>query len=144
MAARASGSGPGLAEVRAEVREMRNQLNTLAGAIGTLSSQVECLGQKFDGLAIAEGEGNGVGLLGGSGSRSEPPSTSNTISLKESLKKLVRAGRFNEAFEQALGASDLALVTWLCAEAPRDDIFDVDPPLLSQTILLCLMQQVGR
>jgi hypothetical protein len=44
---------------------------------------------------------------------------------------------------QALRANDLELVIWACQEAPKDAIFDAEPPLLSQTVLLCLMQQVG-
>lgn len=125
-----------------------------------MSLQLEALGQRLEEAGAGQGTaGNGdfFGLgsgassrrsssisqqIGGSGAAATP-STPGTTSIKDELRQQLRHGRFNEAFQQALGASDLDLVTWLCAEAPRDDIFDVDPPLLSQTILLCLMQQLS-
>lgn len=43
---------------------------------------------------------------------------------------------------QALTANSMELVTWLCKQLPKDSIFAAEPPLISQTALLCMLQQV--
>ncbi|CAM9263383.1 unnamed protein product [Scytosiphon promiscuus] len=58
---------------------------------------------------------------------------------REELHRLVSAGRFDEAMNMALSASDLPLVMWLCGRL--DPV--TTPPTLPQHILLCLVQQFG-
>ena len=44
---------------------------------------------------------------------------------------------------KALGASKLNLVTWLLKQLDSEHIFVLDPLPLSQTVLICLLQQLG-
>ncbi len=137
----------GLADVKIEVTQVRADVASVVRAVGALSTQLETLAHRLDGgdTEFAGGlgarRGNATAASAAAKKVLSPPSNA-PVSLKEELRAELRAGRFNEAFQRALGASDLDLVTWVCSEAPKDDIFDSDPPLLSQTILLCLMQQL--
>jgi hypothetical protein len=58
---------------------------------------------------------------------------------KAELGALLEAKQVDEALMKALGARDLALVTWVCKQVdPRE----MAP--LSQTVLICLLQQLGQ
>ena len=61
------------------------------------------------------------------------------------LGRLVDEGKYEEAFQKALGMSSVDTVTWTCGrcEPVRDEIFGAVPVPLSQTVLLSLMQQLS-
>ena len=61
------------------------------------------------------------------------------------LGRLVDEGKYEEAFQKALGMSSVDTVTWMCGrcEPVRDEIFGAVPVPLSQTVLLSLMQQLS-
>ena len=60
---------------------------------------------------------------------------------KEHLQDLLNKKKFDEALMKALGAQDLDLVTWLCKRVDPGIMHDSE--LLSQTVLICLLQQLG-
>ena len=58
------------------------------------------------------------------------------------IQKHVQTKSYNLAFELALSTSDLQLVTYLCHQVDPD-VFDKSPSLLSQPVLLSLIQQLS-
>ena len=48
---------------------------------------------------------------------------------------MIKNKELNKAFEVALTATDLHLVLFVCNEVDPDELFDVDPPCLSQPVL---------
>uniref|UniRef100_T1IHJ6 Uncharacterized protein n=1 Tax=Strigamia maritima TaxID=126957 RepID=T1IHJ6_STRMM len=59
------------------------------------------------------------------------------------IMQLARTGQFNAAFQQALSASDLSLVTLLCQAIPPDSVFGHEVCPLQQPVLLSLIQQLS-
>lgn len=58
------------------------------------------------------------------------------------IKKLIREGAVNQAFEQALTAADLSLVMAACRAAEPGTVF-TPPCTLNQPVLLSLIQQLA-
>jgi hypothetical protein len=62
---------------------------------------------------------------------------------RSELRSLASAGRFEEAFSRALGMQDLAIVAWLCSQVDIGSVLSMDPPALTQAVLLSLIQQLA-
>ena len=71
-------------------------------------------------------------------SRPPPPSPVNP---KEHLEALLAEKKFDEAMKLTLESRDLDLVTWLCKKVDPGIMHESE--LLSQTVLVCLLQQLG-
>ena len=56
---------------------------------------------------------------------------------------MIKNKELNKAFEVALTATDLHLVLFVCNKVDPDELFDVDPPCLSQPVLLSLIQHLS-
>lgn len=63
--------------------------------------------------------------------------------LQGQIQKLILSQSYNSAFELALSTSDLQLVTYLCQQVDPDVVFYKSPSLLSQPVLLSLIQQLS-
>ena len=61
---------------------------------------------------------------------------------KAELEALLEEKQVDEALMKALGARDLTLVSWLCNKVDPREILHEAP--LSQTVLICLLQQLGQ
>lgn len=59
------------------------------------------------------------------------------------VTKLLESGRVGEAFQEALTASDLNMVMYVCANVDADSVFSQTPCPLSQPVLLSLIQQLS-
>ncbi|KAL0273960.1 UNVERIFIED_CONTAM: hypothetical protein PYX00_006513 [Menopon gallinae] len=59
------------------------------------------------------------------------------------IAHLVNSGQINAAFEQALSASDLSLVVYLCERLNPEQLFKQMPCPLQQAVLLSLIQQLS-
>uniref|UniRef100_A0A7S3UBK8 Enhancer of mRNA-decapping protein 4 WD40 repeat region domain-containing protein n=1 Tax=Picocystis salinarum TaxID=88271 RepID=A0A7S3UBK8_9CHLO len=59
------------------------------------------------------------------------------------LKGLVEARKYEEAYNKVLSLGDVETVVWLCKQVDATAIFNFTPPLLSQGVLLSLMQQLS-
>lgn len=66
-----------------------------------------------------------------------------TCFVQGQLQKHIQGKSYNSAFELALSTSDLQLVTYLCHQVDPDTVFDKSPSLLSQPVLLSLIQQLS-
>lgn len=51
--------------------------------------------------------------------------------------------RFADAFSAALNCGDVQVVEWLCEKVNSAQVVTASPPLLSQPVLLSLLQQLG-
>jgi len=58
------------------------------------------------------------------------------------LHELLRGHRYEEAFTRALSMADVQLVTWLCCQLDPA-ILSQEPAVVSQNVLLSLLQQLG-
>jgi enhancer of mRNA-decapping protein 4 len=63
--------------------------------------------------------------------------------VQEDLVRLISEGQYNQAFQQALSASDLSLVMFLCSRASPHTVFAPTGCLLQQHVLLSLIQQLS-
>ncbi|EWM24973.1 enhancer of mrna-decapping protein 4 [Nannochloropsis gaditana] len=159
IAAARSDAGPGqglngagaaaLTEVKGELAQVRTELASFSSALGALSAQLSALSSRMengDTVGFAGGFGGGwLGRGAGRGGSEAVPAASASIvpgGRKEELLRDVRAGRFEDVFVSVLSSQDLDLLLWLCSEAPKDDIFDSEPPMLSQPTMFCLLQQL--
>jgi hypothetical protein len=69
-----------------------------------------------------------------------PEETSSTAAINDFLAK----GDIEPAFLEALEAGDIGLTLWLCGEVGCDAVFhDNEGSILQQSIVLCLIQQLG-
>lgn len=62
---------------------------------------------------------------------------------KAQLMQLIAQGQINPAFQQALSASDLSLVVFVCERVNPQQIFSQTPCPLQQHVLLSLIQQLS-
>ena len=56
---------------------------------------------------------------------------------------MIQNKELNKAFEVALTATDLHLVLFVCNKVDPDESFNVNPPCLSQPVLLSLIQHLS-
>lgn len=65
------------------------------------------------------------------------------VDIKTEFKRLLAQGHYEEVFGRALGMQDVGLVSWLCAQTSVPDLSSREPPVLSQMVLLSLVQQLA-
>ncbi|EEB13621.1 conserved hypothetical protein [Pediculus humanus corporis] len=63
--------------------------------------------------------------------------------IQAQIMQLVATGQINAAFQQALSASDLNLVVYLCDKLNPEQLFRQNPCPLPQAVLLSLIQQLS-
>lgn len=61
----------------------------------------------------------------------------------EQVRQLLIERRFADAFSTALNCGDVNVVAWLCEKVTPSQVVTSSPPLLSQPVLLSLLQQLG-
>lgn len=59
------------------------------------------------------------------------------------IHQLISKGNIEVAFQQALSASDLSLVTLVCQNVDPQEVFKNGSCILQQHVLLSLIQQLG-
>lgn len=59
------------------------------------------------------------------------------------IEQLIGQGQINAAFQQALSASDLSLVVFICEKVNPQQVFNQSPCPLQQHVLLSLIQQLS-
>ncbi|KAI6654339.1 Enhancer of mRNA-decapping protein 4-like [Oopsacas minuta] len=77
--------------------------------------------------------------------QSLPPS-SNQVSIeqiKTDIEKRLSEGQIAQAFDLALTANNLEAVEYICAQVQPGEVLESDPPILSQALLLSLIQQLS-
>lgn len=143
----ASAAAAAVTEVKGEVGQVRSEITLVANAVAALSAQLAALGSRLEsgGDVMDFGAGLGGGAWRGKAAPAAVPAPASPViaaARKEELLRDLRAGRIDEVFVNVLSSQNLDLLLWLCSESPKDDIFDSDPPLLSQPTMFCLLQQL--
>jgi enhancer of mRNA-decapping protein 4 len=147
-ASAAAAAAAAVTEVKGEVGQVRRELTSVANAVAALSAQLAALGSRLEsggGDVLDFGGGLGGGAWRGKTAPAAAPAPAAPViaaARKEELLRDLRAGRIDEVFVNVLSSQNLDLLLWLCSESPKDDIFDSDPPLLSQPTMFCLLQQL--
>lgn len=72
------------------------------------------------------------------------PHTLNPKMAQQQVQGLISQGQFNTAFKQALSASDLSLVMFVCERVNPQQVFNMTPCPLSQDVLLSLVNQLSH
>ncbi|KAG0719455.1 Enhancer of mRNA-decapping protein 4 [Chionoecetes opilio] len=72
------------------------------------------------------------------------PHTLNPKVAQQQVQVLISQGQFNTAFKQALSASDLSLVMFVCERVNPQQVFNMTPCPLSQDVLLSLVNQLSH
>ncbi|XP_071512823.1 enhancer of mRNA-decapping protein 4-like isoform X2 [Panulirus ornatus] len=72
------------------------------------------------------------------------PHTHNPKVAQQQVQALISQGQFNTAFKQALSASDLSLVVFVCERVNPQQVFNMTPCPLSQDVLLSLVNQLSH
>ena len=67
-----------------------------------------------------------------------------SIEIKKEIVAILREGKFNDAFQMALSARNLDLVVSTCEMVNPTQIFSQDNCPLDQSVLLSLIQQLGK
>jgi len=138
-------SGPDEATLRV-MQKMSSQMESMARTIEGLRGEVARLGAV---TAQSRGGPGGMGPPGMTGppgvmQQPPPPQLDPAVVLREEIIDLIRRRDYEAAFTKALSASDGAFAVFACKNSNLQDVIEGDgSPLLSQPILLCLMQQLG-
>ncbi|DBB06573.1 hypothetical protein WJX77_011875 [Trebouxia sp. C0004] len=61
----------------------------------------------------------------------------------QELLALIKSQKYEEAFHKVLTLEDVGMVAWLCSQVDPGSLLSHRPPMLSQQILLSLIQQLG-
>lgn len=125
------------------LQAMSGQMAKMNEVIESLSSEVKQLRAIVQQNAAAAGggsspNGNLQGAAASSGGPTQPPTDTRT-----EIRLLCQANRYEDAFTKAVSASDGGVVMFICKNVNPGLIFNAGSPVLSQTVLLCLMQQLG-
>lgn len=118
-----------------QLSALQKELQSFSRVAGSLSGRLEAIEKQISTLGTPAPPMSSGGGAGGV--------PDDFAKLKRDLCELVGRKDYDNAFQKALSASNLEMVVWLCSESVLDDIFDPIPPLLSPTVQLCLMQQLG-
>ena len=113
----------------ASIEAMTVQMNNMATAIRTLSSEVAQL--KSGGASNSNGAQPAPKL------QPEP-----AVDLRQEILALCQSRRYEDAFTKAVSAASGDIVVFTCKHADITVAFNGEVTL-SQTILICLMQQLG-
>ncbi|KAL7516322.1 hypothetical protein ACHAWX_001350, partial [Stephanocyclus meneghinianus] len=115
---------------------MSQQMIKMSEAIQTLSSEVAQL--RSMGAAAAAANNNG----GPPTSQKAPHPPPRPVDARQEILSLCQARRYEEAFTKAVSAANGDIVVFTCKHADITAAFNGEVTL-SQTILICLMQQLG-
>ena len=59
------------------------------------------------------------------------------------LGKLIREGQYGRAIDFALNLENMEAVNWVCGQLDPDEVLASEPPALSQSSVLALLQQLS-
>ena len=134
--------------------EMNTQVHTyIAGLQDNLSAQVKSIVKQELSTALKEqqaviGESVMVAMRSGAATpRATPVLTTPLLDTREMhqahLLQLLKQGQLNAAFQEALSASNLEMVMFVCENVNPAKVFNQVPSPLQQPVLLSLIQQLS-
>ena len=122
--------------------EMMKQINVMSKTMSKMMQAIEALSMEVTQLQVQIAESNTAHLDGHSAA--VPRSVIEPFAeLKQEILRLIPDEKYEAAFTKALSANNAELVQFCCRNADLSSLCARDTPVLSQPILLCVMQQLG-
>ena len=116
------------------IMALSDQISTLASQVTTLSSELASIKKLVQNQSF----------MNPSQSSQQSQNTPDpTAALREEILALISETNYSVAFTKALSASSAEIAVFCCKHADISSLLDNDNSILSQPILLCLMQQLG-
>jgi enhancer of mRNA-decapping protein 4 len=113
----------------------------------TLTKQISAMNTKMDAMASE------IRILKSFGAPNPPmppppppqqlPQPNQLEAARNEIGTLLMQKQFQTAFTKAVSTSNAEMALWACSRANVQEVLGGNSPQLSQTILLCLMQQLG-
>jgi enhancer of mRNA-decapping protein 4 len=124
------------------------QLVTMNSKIDVLAKEVHTLRGNLAEQAAAAAAAAGRGNVGPSpppppGNAGQTPQQMESEHTRAAVNTLLQGGQYEAAFTKAVSASAADMALYCCTRADLNVVFGGPKPLLSQPIVLCLMQQLG-
>jgi len=126
--------------------EMANQMTAMSQNMVVMMQAIDSLTQEVTQLRTVVAEFSIAAASQIDGSRNESVSQDEVdsfLELKEEIMNLLSKEKYDEAFTKALSANNAEITEFCCRQADLSLLCAKDPPVLSQLILLCVMQQLG-
>jgi len=115
--------------------ETQKKIDNMASLMQSMMSSIENLTEEVKTLKA---------VIDSSSDQKQPPEIVETpISLKDTILSEIKANKFENAFTTALSANSSELTVFACERSDISTVLDEDNLLVSQAILLCLMQQLS-
>ena len=127
-----------------QLQAMSTQMMKMGEAIASLSAEVSQLRAVVNaaGAGVTQNNGNIQQQHGGAGGGPPPPPP--VVGIRDEIAALCHAQRYEEAFTKAVSANAGEVVLFACKNADSGAIFNGQSDvLISQPIMICLMQQLG-
>ena len=114
------------------IESMSKQMTKMAEAIQTLSNEIAQLKRE----GVNPGSNNGTHHVA-------KPAQSKEADIRQEILALCQSRRYEEAFAKSVSAANGDIVVFTCKNADITAVGFDGEVTLSQTILICLMQQLG-
>lgn len=114
--------------------QVTKQLRQLIDVVDSLSTKVDALTV----AAAATGQ-----VASASAQTAQSPEAQQLEAQKSAVRAYLARDDYEEAFKLALGAQNVDLVTFTCAQCDVRAVLNCRPLKLSQMLILCLVQQLG-
>ena len=118
----------------------RKVVESLSSQISSLSEQVSLLSTE---LITMKNNIQNQRLIGANQATGDLTSADPIAALQEEILALISQTNYSTAFTKALSASSAEIAVFCCKKADISFLLNNDNSVLSQPILLCLMQQLG-
>lgn len=119
--------------LKTEIDGMASSLANLTGALESLSVKVNHVCNSLA-QSVEETRVRQVAL---------PPPVDPLAAAMDEIRALLASGSDERAFSRALQGGDVSLCLFVCQHADLSRLFHGDQPVLSQGVLLCLLQRLG-
>jgi len=135
--------------VTGQVQRLQGQVTSLVKSMQTLAEEQAKATQVAQ--AAAEAASQAVAAVAAQQAHAQQqavtrkalPEEFKVVDPKIHLQELMDQEKFEQACTEALGVKNVEVLLWVLENLDKERILGTDPPLLSQPLLLCLLQQVG-
>ena len=122
-----------LATMNNKMDVLTKEVHTLRGSLADQAAAVAAAGRGNVGPSPPPPPGNG----------GQTPQQMEIEHIRATVNTLLQGGQYEAAFTKAVSASTADMALYCCTRADLNAVFGGPKPLLSQPIVLCLMQQLG-
>ena len=138
---------PPPADPTPKLDELRAQVGSMGAAMEKMSSELEQLRKAVANQAAQAAAAAAAASHQQGNQRSPPPAGQQQVDKLEAIRHeisvLLQQRNYEAAFTKAVSASTAEMAVYCCSRADMSQVLGGATPVLSQPILLCLMQQLG-